>query len=251
MTKVIITKVDKKRWQAAQKFEIEAAHSVMDNQDDWNHWWKKKFDNYRVLKGKKLPAVMEVGCGPHTNLRLILPQIATEDIFLEDPLMQAYLEFRLYGRTLKNKILGQPIASAYIQTLFKEKDSYRVHTTSAPLEELPYRDALVDLLVCINVLDHVFDVDQCMKEMNRVLKKDGILVFGQDLSNEEDFKQYPKAWADVGHPIKVDQKELEKWLKNYKPLFKKVLPRQEGRNPLAHYGTYLLIAQKGGGAAKK
>jgi hypothetical protein len=33
-------------------------------------------------------------------------------------------------------------------------------------------------------------------------------------------------------------------LRNYKPLLKRILPRDQGRNPNAHYGTYLLIATK-------
>jgi len=248
MSKVNVTKVSRDRWQKAQAFEVEAITSIMGTHDDWNRWWKNKFDGYKVLKGKSLPRVLEVGCGPHTNLRLILPQISTREIYLEDPLIQSYLDFRPGSppSSRLNKLLGRsaPIAPAiFIQSLFKDS-SYRSHISSAPLEELPYKDRLVDLVVCVNVLDHVFDLGLCMAQMDRVLKKGGIIVLGQDLSNDDDYKQAPESWKDVGHPIKVDQFEIEKYLKNYRPLFKKVLPRKAGRNPAAHYGTYLLIAKK-------
>ena len=248
MQKVTVTKVSGRRWQKAQAFEVEAIYSIMGAHDDWNKWWKNKFSGYKTLRGKNLPKVLEVGSGPHTNLRLILPHITTKEIYLEDPLIQSYLDFRpgIPPSSRLNRMLGKrpPVAAPiFIQALFKNK-SYRVHLTSSPLEELPYQNELVDLVVCINVLDHVFDLGKCMAQMNRVLKKGGILVLGQDLSNEEDYRQYPGSWKDIGHPIKVDQAELEKHLKNYGPLFKKILTRKAGRNPTAHYGTYLLIAKK-------
>lgn len=248
MKSVVVTKVSKRRWQKAQAFEVEAIRSVIEAQDDWNIWWKRKFDNYRVLKGKNFKRTLEVGCGPFTNLRLILPLIKTDEIYLEDPLLQSYMDFRAPVPAVSRlrRILGQPAPQTepvYIQSLFKDT-ARRVHITSAPLEELPWRDSLVDLVVCINVLDHVYDYASCMEQMDRVLKRGGIFVFGQDLSNEEDFQQAPDSWKDIGHPIKLDEQELDKHLKNYQPLFKKVLPRKAGRNPVAHYGTYLLIAKK-------
>lgn len=254
MKQVIVTKVSKGRWQAAQAFEVEAIRSVVEAQDDWNHWWRNKFDDYRLLKGKHFKSVMEVGCGPFTNLRFILPQIKTENIFLEDPLLQSYMDFRtgVLPQSRASRILGRPApqpAPVFIQQLFKDP-SYRVHLSSAPLEELPFNDGLTDLVVCINVLDHVFDVETCMRQMDRVLKPGGFLVLGQDLSNEEDYAQAPESWKDVGHPIKLDESELEKYFKNYRALFKKILPRKAGRNPDAHYGTYLLIARKKAGPTK-
>src|SRR3712207_5377627 len=40
--------------------------------DDWNHWWSDQFDNYSFLP-EHLGDYIEVGCGPYTNTRLILP----------------------------------------------------------------------------------------------------------------------------------------------------------------------------------
>jgi SAM-dependent methyltransferase len=245
---VIVTRVSHDRWRKAQAFEVEAIRSVIEAHDDWNIWWKKKFDNYKLLEGKKMPRILEVGCGPFTNLRLILPLVQTDEIYLEDPLLQSYMDFRpptpMTSRI--DRLLGRqasPAEPVYIQKLFRDT-THRVHMTSAPLEELPWRDELVDLVICINVLDHVYDYQMCMAQMNRVLKKGGILVFGQDLSNEEDYKLEPSSWKDVGHPIKLDENIIDEQLRNYKPLLKRILPRDQGRNPNAHYGTYLLIATK-------
>ena len=35
--------------------------------DDWNHWWKKAFDDYSFLPPRVDDAI-EVGCGPYTNV---------------------------------------------------------------------------------------------------------------------------------------------------------------------------------------
>ena len=40
--------------------------------DDWNHWWAEHFDDYRFLP-EHLGDYIELGCGPYTNTRLILP----------------------------------------------------------------------------------------------------------------------------------------------------------------------------------
>ena len=38
--------------------------------DDSNHWWKREFDNYNFLPAE-MENIIEFGCGPFTNLRLI------------------------------------------------------------------------------------------------------------------------------------------------------------------------------------
>ena len=40
--KIIVTKVDKVRWQKAQKFETDFAHRTNSSGNDWNDWWKNK-----------------------------------------------------------------------------------------------------------------------------------------------------------------------------------------------------------------
>lgn len=247
---IIITKVDKSRWSKAQKSEFHFAEDTHDTGDDWNGWWKKEFDNYKVLKGKSYKNVLETGCGPHTNLRLILPIIRAENLYLEDPLMRGYfsLESELEKAGKESKLLGRikqnkEKTTNHLHDIFKN-EKYKVDLSASALEILPYKDAMMDLVICINVLDHVEDVEKCMNEMYRVLKEGGVLVMGQDLSNEEDFRLCPESWEDTCHPIKVDEATMDSYVKGYKRLFYKRLSRKAGRNPAAHYGTYLLIAQK-------
>jgi hypothetical protein len=79
--------------------------------------------------------------------------------------------------------------------------------------------------------------------MRRILKN-GVLVLAQDLSNEEDRGSCPESWSDIGHPIKIDARFLDSYLSDVAPLYRRILPREEGRNPRCHYGTYLFVGQK-------
>jgi hypothetical protein len=65
---------------------------------------------------------------------------------------------------------------------------------------------------------------------------------GQDLSNPEDVAQMGE---DTGHPIRIDHDTLNAHLlPQFAPKLHQVLRREEGRNPEAHYGTYLIIGKK-------
>jgi SAM-dependent methyltransferase len=243
----IIQKVDNNRWNQAQEFELKFAQMTIESDDDWNQWWYEKFNRYTILNKRHFENILEVGCGPHTNIRYILPKITYDKIWLEDPLVQFYITYNMnksnsFFNYLKTKFKKGKIN--YLLKTFSEL-KVKVDLSSSKLEDLPYKDHQMDIIVCINVLDHVSDYDQCMNEIFRVLKKDGILILGQDLSNEEDLIQCPESYSDIGHPIKVDHHLIEQTLDGkYTKLFETILSRQEGRNPGAHYGTYLGILQK-------
>ena len=45
-------------------------------------------------------------------------------------------------------------------------------------EKLPYEDECFDVVFCSHVLEHVNEEDKSLKEMARVLKKDGVVIIG-------------------------------------------------------------------------
>ena len=243
----IIQKVDNNRWKQAQDFELDFARKNIESDDDWNRWWYEKFDNYSILNNKYFPNSLEVGCGPHTNIRYILPKITYDKIWLEDPLIQFYITYNLNKSDSLLNYLKTKLRRGRINYLVKmfSDINIKIDLSSSKLEDLPYKDNQMDLVICINVLDHVNDYDSCMNEISRILKKDGVLILGQDLSNQEDFDNCPESYSDIGHPIKIDHLLIEQTLKShYQKLSEKILTRNEGRNPQAHYGTYLGILQK-------
>ncbi len=193
--------------------------------DDWNYWWLKEFGNYKVLP-RYFERALEVGCGPYTNIRLISKKCKIKEITCADPLIKVYTSFNL----------------TWLATQVKKN---KIKISDDKCEDIKSKNNYYDLVVCINVLDHVQNAELCLKEMIRVIKKGGgFIVFGQDLSDNEDLSNRIIR-DDIGHPIKIHHTTLDAFFDSTcVPLLRKVLPRDEGRNPPAHYGTYIFIGQK-------
>jgi len=192
--------------------------------DDWNYWWMEQFENYRRLP-KSVERALEIGCGPYTNIRLISKKCKIKEIYCCDPLIDIYTSFKL----------------TWLST---EASRKKVRISNGKCENLKFDDNYFNLIVCINVLDHVQNSEKCLKEMLRVTKQGGFVVLGQDLSNEEDLSNRIVR-EDAGHPIKIHHTTIDALFDNTcESLLKKILPRDKGRNPFAHYGTFIFIGQK-------
>jgi SAM-dependent methyltransferase len=193
--------------------------------DDWNGWWQKAFNDYAFLPAE-VDNALEVGCGPYTNVRLMRGRCRMRHLFLSDPLIRTYVRFKLTF-----------VAEAYREASCVLDDH--------PLEELPFAPDYFDLTVMINVLDHVRDADACMRNLIRVTKPGGIVVLGQDLTDDEDRAKIAGGEGEVGHPIKLDHVWFEQHLKTgFEPIQHEVLPRERGRAPEHHYGTLLFAGRK-------
>jgi len=192
--------------------------------DDRNRWWKKAFENYHALPSK-VDNALEVGCGPYTNMRLIREVCKPNHIFLSDPLIRTYVNFNM----------------TFVKEMHRKAACY---LDDHPLEELPFKDDYFDLAVMINVLDHVKDAHLCMKSLIRVVRHQGVVVIGQDLTNNEDFAKQPEG-LQIGHPVTVDKNWFEPYLADqFDPVLRKVLPRELGWAPQWHYGTLIYIGTK-------
>jgi SAM-dependent methyltransferase len=232
-----VLRIESERWRAAQDFELRFAQGTVNAGDDYNLWWYAAFNRYEILAGKRFPHVIEVGCGPHTNIRLMIPRIRFEHLWLEDPLIHDYVKMKKESRFLKFLRWRSPTTLAALAR------RYPVTLLSERLEELSLPDKSMDLCICINVLDHVQDAEQCFRQMRRILKS-GVLILAQDLSNEDDRESCPESWNDVGHPIKLDAEFIDSHVKDIAPLYRRILPREQGRNPRCHYGTYLFVGKQ-------
>lgn len=190
--------------------------------DDWNFWWMDAFEQYQCLP-RTIGDALEVGCGPYTNVRLLNHLLNIRSITLADPLMGDYVKFR------NTWVADQVVRGA-------------VRTDTAGAEDLPYDPGVFDLVICINVLDHVQDAAKCIDEMSRVLRPGGHIVLGQDLTDREDWLT---TGDDVGHPIRVRHETiLSQLVGDYEATFERVLSREEGRAPEAHYGTLLYVGRR-------
>ena len=92
--------------------------------------------------------IIEVGTGPHGVVRYLF-----EDASIKIGLDPLLCRFDERPRPNKN--------TCYV---------------AAVGEFLPVRDVAADLVVCINVLDHVMDAGQILREIRRVLKPNGRLL---------------------------------------------------------------------------
>jgi SAM-dependent methyltransferase len=189
--------------------------------DDWNYWWADHFDHYSFLPAQ-LGEYIEVGCGPYTNTRLILPGRTAARVVCSDPLAETYVKFP-----------DRWLAKAYSEGL--------VEIDAHPIEELPFADESFDVLVMNNVLDHVRDADLCLERATRLLRPGGIFIIGQDLSDEADVRNHPE---DIGHPIRLAREDVDRHLADFEQLLRKDLSREEGREPRLHYGTLMFAGRK-------
>jgi len=192
--------------------------------DDRNLWWADAFDDYKFLP-RNVDNALEVGCGPYTNWRIIQNVCRPLHLFLSDPLIRTYVRFK---RTFLRKMYDEAICIL---------DDH-------PLEELPFADSYFDVVVMINVLDHVMDANACLKNLIRVVKKGGYLIIGQDLTNAQDLVRHPEG-LKIGHPIQLDEAWFEPYLsEQFEVTIKKVLQREMGWAPQWHYGTLVFAGRK-------
>jgi SAM-dependent methyltransferase len=243
-----VMKVDEERWQQAQEAEFKVwrreersfgtwgafkrlikkllGRQIHQPGDDWNYWWKEKFDHYRFLP-KDLGHVIELGCGPYTNARLV-----TE------------------GRTYQRLVLSDPNALRYAAFehgwLAEQYRACKVILDDSPIEKLPFADAQFDMVILNNVLDHVQDAGLCMRNAARILKPGGWFLFGQDLTNDEDEGKHDHGHEDLCHPIHFDLESIEPFLVPFEQVHRIALSREQGRAPEAHYATLIFAGRKKG-----
>lgn len=225
------TTCTRERWTKAQNAELEYWASQGPDGDDYNKWWSEKFDGFKAVKWPAVRSLLEVGCGPFArNTRGILDThyrgTQRPEIWLNDPLLYEYASRGMYVRTLIDHMGCRP--------------------NGLPLEELDSMPAKkVDALICINVVNHVYNIDSCFNAMRNRLAKGGFLIFGNEITNANDFARVPELRNDndAKHPVFLDLPDIQKHLDYYKPILKKVLPQEEGRNPAAHYGTLIFIGR--------
>ena len=244
-------KIDYSRWQEAQKWEKDywdnciwkskslknlnifktfIKNIISDGPDpNANHWWSKQFNDYDFIP-RELQNVVEFGCGHTTNLRIILKGRCTKHVFASDPLVLHYITYR-----------RSPLSKKWRSGEYLIDDH--------PLEETPFRSNYFDLVVCNNVLDHVRDISLCIENLVRVVKPGGILIFGQNLVNEEHLKATEELrnslHGETGHPHTISSEAIFlPYFEEFDTFVYKILSREEGFAPLWHSGTFIYAGRK-------
>ncbi len=154
-----------------------------------------------LLEFKKIGNVLDLGCGTGRH-----------SFFLVEN------GFDVYGGDVSETAVN----------IIREKGSVKVSVFSK--EEIPFEDNFFDIIIITNVLSHslIKDIKDSIKEIDRVLKKDGLVVFC-DLSaddanfgkgkkvEENTYSEIPELLDKCVHHFFTKQ-EIEELFNNYKTL---------------------------------
>lgn len=196
-----VVAVDRQRWEEAQYYEQRTWMSLNRTaNNDRNDVIRNEFEGYGFLRDKTFHNVCEIGCGPFTNLRLILPKIKANKVTLVDPLIKDYL---------KHPKCSYP--DRYLH-------GYPVECVGCMAEE--FRPSIkYDLVVMINVLPHCMDANKVFERLYDVLKVGGTLVFHEVGFNMDVIKN--NELYDAGHPILVSSELINGFLSLFQKIFEK------------------------------
>ena len=211
-----VPKVDKKRWEEAQEYEYNTWCKIANGMTtDRNEDHEVHFGGYKSLN-EILPSplsIIELGCGPFTNLRLILPKLKKriEEVFLLDPLVLKY-SLEVSRCPYKTGMLGL----------------HPIKMVSSPIEEFMPQKGF-DLVVMINVVEHCYDSRIIFQKVYDMMSPGGIFLFGDHA--ESDLSLLDITY-DAGHPIRVSREYFEeliagRWEKIFSNEFK-----EEGKESL-------------------
>ncbi len=121
---------------------------------------KYHFGRYKIIRnmlreGGKDTKVLDIGCGnPCPSMR--------EGAFLD------YLQ-----TSLGVKVVGLDIENRTIPSTFVKGD----------VRALPFKDNAFDVVVAVEVFEHITGVERGFEEVRRVLKKNGIFIFSTPKNN--------------------------------------------------------------------
>src|SRR5262249_28111484 len=136
-------------------------------------------DKKDVYFGYKFNPIHRVGLTNFLREREIERQVAirSDDVLLDVGCASGQHVF-LFAKTAREGY-GVDIAQSFVDATDKYKaknNRTNTHFARATAEELPYEDGKFSVIICAEVLEHVFDKEIALKEMSRTLRSGGRLI---------------------------------------------------------------------------
>jgi ubiquinone/menaquinone biosynthesis C-methylase UbiE len=123
------------------------------------------------------------------------------------------------GRLLEDftrlKRYGMDISTSYLD-ITKKKG---IDCCLSLIEDMPYKDLYFDVITCTDVLEHVLDLNLAIKNILRVLKKNGILIIRVPYKENIEWYLSEDCPYEFVHLRSFDENSL-------KALFKKIFPAE-------------------------
>jgi SAM-dependent methyltransferase len=254
-----VTRVDEQRWQEAQRYErrtwLERARWSF---TDRNEHHRERFAGYDPLRGMVFKHGIELGCGPFTNMRLLLEHCTVERVTLLDPLITDYLTHTFcryrHGRLggfFNDHVFRLP---AYVKRplhfIRTKINDYRIGglfgrpvSLEASMIESYQTDHCFDLVVMVNVLEHCQDATAVFQKIDDILRPGGVFVYHDKIYRASEVKRLSALIYDAGHPLRVDQSVVDAFLNHhFTPLMRaEYLVQTQFRDlPLTHPELYYI-----------
>lgn len=121
-------------------------------------WHHQKWTFFKkLMHHKKLKTILDVGCASGT---------------FTNNLTQVFPEAKIYG------------VDAYSAAInFAQKKYPHLNFIEADAHRLPFKPNTFDLIICYETIEHVADPLQVLRQMHKVLKKDGTAILAMDSGN--------------------------------------------------------------------
>lgn len=182
------------RWELAQWFEIRWWQGYLKDRDkeeylSWKrNYWSTFLASIEVETGPSY-AVLDAGCGPAG----IFTFLQADSVWAIDPLLMSY-EQRL--------------------PQFSRSDYPHVHFEEIAVESLQASERF-DQVFCLNVINHVADIERAYDALVEGLKVGGTLVLSIDSHNTQFFRWlFRLVPLDILHPYQYSLQEYETALRS-------------------------------------
>lgn len=186
------------RWKLAQQDELGKWH---ESASGINSEYAAAARNLSNVAHDWMSSVKEISTSSH--LLQVGPAVVGEINYFNDPSCRVAID---------------PLAYYYLKDY---PDFWKnIHYLPACGEEIPFPSHYFDLVLSVNLLDHVRDPFQVMREMRRVLDAQGLLFFVQHVyqplgfyvrtASEKIYKFAPLPWlVDSKHPFTFTEDNLK------------------------------------------